>query len=281
MSSTRSAEAAPHERARDRNGRDGRLEGKIALVTGGARGIGLAIARALTAQGAVPVLADINEEGARQALAGLGASEGMAAAVDVADQGSVTALIDAIVARYGRLDILVNNAGIGGNTPFLEIDAETWNRTIAINLTGAFFVAQACARVMAKQRSGKIINIASLSGQRGGHGRGAYGAAKAGLELLTKVMAVELAEYGINVNNIAPGAIETEMAKFAHDAATRAAYNYLIPMTRYGTPEEIADAAVFLCSDEARYVHGHTLNVDGGFREAGLMFRGGKAAPSS
>lgn len=259
----------------------GRLKGKIALVTGGARGIGLAIARALTAQGAVPVLADINEEGARQALAGLGASEGMAAAVDVADQGSVTALIDAIVARYGRLDILVNNAGIGGNTPFLEIDAETWNRTIAINLTGAFFVAQACARVMAKQRSGKIINIASLSGQRGGHGRGAYGAAKAGLELLTKVMAVELAEYGINVNKIAPGAIETEMAKFAHDAATRAAYNYLIPMTRYGTPEEIADAAVFLCSDEARYVHGHTLNVDGGFREAGLMFRGGKAAPSS
>ena len=107
----------------------------------------------------------------------------------------------------------------------------------------------------------------------------AYGAAKAGLELLTKVMAVELAVFGINVNNIAPGAIETEMAKFAHDQATRAAYNYLIPMTRYGTPEEIADAAVFLCSDESRYVHGHTLNVDGGFRAAGLMFGGDKAVP--
>ena len=101
----------------------------------------------------------------------------------------------------------------------------------------------------------------------------AYGASKAGLELLTKVMAVELAEHGINVNNIAPGAIETDIARIMHDRATRAAYGRLIPMVRYGTPEEIADAAVFLCSDEARYIHGHTLNVDGGFREAGLMFK--------
>jgi 3-oxoacyl-[acyl-carrier protein] reductase len=259
----------------------GRLQGKIALVTGGARGIGLAIAKAFVREGAVPVLADINEAGAREALAGIAAPDGLALGVDVSDQASVAAMIEAIVSRCGRLDILVNNAGIGGNTPFLGITLEEWNRTIAINLTGAFLVAQAAARVMAKQRSGKIVNIASLSGQRGGHGRAAYGSAKAGLELLTKVMAVELAEYGINVNNIAPGAIETEMAKFAHDQATRAAYNYLIPMTRYGTPEEIADAAVFLCSDESRYVHGHTLNVDGGFRAAGLMFRGSKAAPSN
>ncbi len=119
-----------------------------------------------------------------------------------------------------------------------------------------------------------------MSGQRGGTGRGAYGSTKAGLELLTKVMAVELAEHGINVNAIAPGAVETEMAKFAHDAATRAAYHYLIPMKRYGTPDEIADAAVFLCSDESRYVHGHTLNVDGGFAEAGLMFGRGKVPPA-
>jgi NAD(P)-dependent dehydrogenase (short-subunit alcohol dehydrogenase family) len=255
-----------------------RLQGKIALVTGGARGIGFAIAKALAAQGAIPVIADINEQGARDAVAALQGSEGLALGVNVAEQASITAMIEAIIARYGRLDILVNNAGIGGNTPFLDIKLEEWNRTIAINLTGAFLVAQACAREMAKQQSGKIINIASLSGQRGGHGRAAYGSAKAGLELLTKVMAVELAEFGINVNAIAPGAIETEMAKFAHDQATRAAYNYLIPMRRYGTPEEIADAAVFLCSDESRYVHGHTLNVDGGFRTAGLMFRG-KAAP--
>ena len=144
---------------------------------------------------------------------------------------------------------------------------------------GAFLVAQAAAREMVKGGGGKIVNIASLSGQRGGNGRAAYGSAKAGLELLTKVMAVELAEYNINVNNIAPGAIETEMAKFAHDAATRAAYNYLIPMTRYGTPEEIASAAIFLCSDEARYIQGHTLNVDGGFLSAGLMFGPNKSIP--
>jgi NAD(P)-dependent dehydrogenase (short-subunit alcohol dehydrogenase family) len=258
-----------------------RLKGKIGLVTGAARGIGLAVAKALAAEGAVPVIADINEAGARDALSTLGRAEGLALGVDVADEASVAAMIDAIRARHGRLDILVNNAGIGGNTPFLDIKLAEWNRTIAVNLTGAFLVAQASARVMVKGGGGKIVNIASVSGQRGGHGRAAYGAAKAGLELLTKVMAVELAEHGINVNSIAPGAIETEMAKFAHDAATRAAYDYLIPMTRYGTPEEIADAAVFLCSDESRYIHGHTLNVDGGFRAAGLMFRGGKSVPST
>ncbi|MEP9352260.1 3-oxoacyl-ACP reductase family protein [Xanthobacter sp. KR7-65] len=256
-----------------------RLKDKIALVTGGARGIGFAVAKAFVAEGAIPVIADVNAAGAKDAVEKLG--RGLALGVDVADAASVNAMVAAIVDAYGRVDILVNNAGVGGNTPFLDIGVEEWNRTISINLTGAFLVAQACAREMAKAGGGKIINIASLSGQRGGHGRGAYGAAKAGLELLTKVMAVELAEHNINVNNIAPGAIETEMAKFAHDGPTRAAYNYLIPMTRYGTPEEIADAAVFLASDESRYVHGHTLNVDGGFRAAGLMFRGGKSAPSA
>ena len=150
---------------------------------------------------------------------------------------------------------------VGGNTPFLETSLEEWNRIIGINLTGAFLVA----RHMVKIGGGKIINIASLSGQRGGNGRAAYGSAKAGLELLTKVMAVELAPNNINVNNIAPGAIETEMAKFAHDAATRSAYNYLIPMSRYGTPEEIADAAVLLCSEQSRYVHGARLTSTAAF----------------
>ncbi|TPQ50811.1 short-chain dehydrogenase [Prosthecomicrobium hirschii] len=260
-----------------------RLNGKAAIVTGSARGIGLAVARAFLREGAAVVIADINIDGAREAAAGLGAPDGrvLPLAVNVADQASVQAMVDATVATFGGVDILVNNAGVGGNTPFLETSLADWNRIVGINLTGAFLVAQACARAMvAGGRGGKIVNIASLSGQRGGNGRAAYGSAKAGLELLTKVMAVELAEHGINVNNIAPGAIETEMAKFAHDAATRAAYNYLVPMVRYGTPEEIADAAVFLCSDEARYVHGHTLNVDGGFRAAGLMFGDRKSAPA-
>ncbi|MBV9783451.1 MAG: 3-oxoacyl-ACP reductase FabG [Acidisphaera sp.] len=252
-----------------------RLAGKVPLVTGGARGIGRAICRAFVREGAIVAVADLNREGAEAVAKELQDAGGkaMAIGVDVADPASVAAMVHAVIAAQGRLDILVNNAGVGGNTPFLETRLEDWNRIIGINLTGAFMVAQACAREMVRGGGGKIVNIASLSGQRGGNGRAAYGASKAGLELLTKVMAVELAEHNINVNNIAPGAIETEMAKFAHDRATRAAYSYLIPMTRYGTPEEIADAAVFLCSDESRYVHGHTLNVDGGFREAGLMFK--------
>jgi len=259
-----------------------RLKGKSAVVTGGARGIGLAITKALAREGAAVALADINLDGAKAAAAAAVTGPGartIPVAVNVADPASVAAMVDAVRKAFSRIDILVNNAGVGGNTAFLDTSLEEWNRIIGINLTGAFLVAQAVAREMVKTGGGKIINIASLSGQRGGNGRAAYGSAKAGLELLTKVMAVELAPYNINVNNIAPGAIETEMAKFAHDAATRAAYNYLIPMSRYGMPEEIADAAVFLSSDESRYVHGHTLNVDGGFRAAGLMFGERKAVP--
>jgi 3-oxoacyl-[acyl-carrier protein] reductase len=236
----------------------------------------------LAHEGAATAVADLNAAGARTAAADLEAQGACAVpiTVDVADPDSISAMVASTMDAFGRIDILVNNAGVGGNTPFLETSLEEWNWIIGINLTGAFLVAQAIARAMVKTGGGKIVNIASLSGQRGGKGRSAYGSAKAGLQLLTKVMEVELAEYGINVNNIAPGAIETEMAKFAHDAATRAAYNYLVPMMRYGTPEEIADAAVFLCSGESRYVHGHTLNVDGGFRAAGLMFGRNKTVPS-
>jgi NAD(P)-dependent dehydrogenase (short-subunit alcohol dehydrogenase family) len=260
-----------------------RLEGKFSVVTGGARGIGFAIAKALARERAAVAVADIDGASAEAAAGSLEGQGGraIAVAVDIADPASVSAMVASVIDAFGHIDILINNAGVGGKTPFLETSLEEWNRIIGINLTGAFLVAQATAREMVKNKGGKIINIASLSGQRGGSGRAAYGSAKAGLELLTKVMAVELADYNINVNNIAPGAIETEMAKFAHDGATRAAYNYLIPMTRYGTPEEIADAAVFLCSDESQYITGHTLNVDGGFRAAGLMFGRNKTVPGA
>jgi NAD(P)-dependent dehydrogenase (short-subunit alcohol dehydrogenase family) len=255
-----------------------RLKGKIAIVTGGARGIGFAIVQAFLREGASVVIADIDAAGLKDAARELGADGArvLPVEVNVADPASVEAMIAKAVAYQGRVDILVNNAGVGGNTPFLETSLEEWNRIIGINLTGAFLVAQAAARRMVEGGGGKIVNIVSVSGQRGGNGRAAYGSSKAALELLTKVMAVELATHNINVNAIAPGAIETEMAKFAHDEASRAAYGYLIPMTRYGAPAEIADAAVFLCSDESRYVQGHILNVDGGFLSAGLMFGPGK-----
>ena len=251
-----------------------RLSGKHALITGAGRGIGRAIARVFVREGAAVAVADIDANLARDAANELERQGGRAVAIeaDVANPASIRAMVETVTSAFGRIDALVNNAGIGGNTPFLDTSLEEWERILRVNLTGAFLVAQAAAREMVKAGGGRVINIASLSGQRGGTGRAAYGAAKAGLDLLTRVMAVELAEHGINVNSIAPGPIETEMAKFAHDAATRAAYERLVPMRRYGTPEEIADAALFLAGDESRYVHGHTLNVDGGFRAAGLMF---------
>jgi NAD(P)-dependent dehydrogenase (short-subunit alcohol dehydrogenase family) len=249
-----------------------RLSGKNALVTGGGRGIGFAIATAFVREGARVVIADVDLPRAQTTAEQLG-KMAYAVHVDVASAQSISVMLRAVLERVGQVDILVNNAGIGGNRAFLDTSLEEWERIIRINLTGAFLVAQGVARAMRERgEGGKIINIASLAAQRGGEGRAAYGAAKAGLDILTRVMAVELSAYGINVNSIAPGPIETEMAKVAHDPVSRAVYNFLVPMGRYGSPEEIADAAVFLASDESRYVQGHTLNVDGGFRAAGLMY---------
>jgi 3-oxoacyl-[acyl-carrier protein] reductase len=251
-----------------------RLEDRVAIVTGAAQGIGKAIGAAFVGEGAKLVIGDINGDQAAKTAAEFrkGGGEVGSIRIDVAEATGGQQLVDFCLREFGRVDILVNNAGIGINKRTLDFPLDEWEKVIRINLTGAFLCAQAAGREMVKQGYGKIINICSLSGQRGGIGRAAYGAAKAGLELLTKVMAVELAEKGINVNDIVPGPIATDVGRAMHDPATVEAYNFLVPQKRYGVPEEIANAAVFLASAESDYINGHSLNVDGGFGSAGLMY---------
>ena len=261
-----------------------RLTNKVATVTGAGRGIGEHIARAMGREGAAVVVSDRDGDSAEKVAAAIRQAGGQAVgiAVDVTRDEDAERLAETAEREFGSLGIHVNNAGISTTKLFLDTPRADLEAILQVNLVGAFICAQAAVRRMLPRRWGRVINIASLSGQRGGVGRSAYGSSKAGIELLTKVMSVELAASGITVNNIAPGAIATEMAAAQHDAATRAAYHYLIPQRRYGTPEEIADAAGFLASDEARHVCGHTLNVDGGFLTAGLMFPlGNVAAPDA
>jgi 3-oxoacyl-[acyl-carrier protein] reductase len=266
--------------ARDMEARLG-VTGRVAAVTGAARGIGAAIAAALATAGAKVVVSDVAGDAAAALASRLTAGGGAATSCrsDIADPADAQALVDCAIKTFGRLDILVNNAGIAVTAPFLDLSLADWRRVIDVNLTGTFLCAQAAARVMARQRYGRIINVTSISGQRAGSTRAAYGASKAGVELLTKQIAVELGGQGVTCNAIAPGPIETEMARRLHDQATREAYCGHVPARRYGAPEEIAAAAVFLASEEAGYVNGHVLNVDGGFATAGIIgdFQGARA----
>ena len=249
-----------------------KLEGKVAVVTGSARGIGCAIAEAMAREGAKVVISDRDREEAARTAKRIGGAA-IAIGADVSKPDEIEALFDATVRAFGKVDILVNNAGIGAARLVIDIDLEEWEHIIRINLTGAFLCSQQAARRMiAHGTGGKIVNIVSLSGQKGGVGRSAYGASKAGLEVLNKIMAVEFADHGINVNAIAPGPIMTETGRAMHTQETVDAYHRLIPQRRYGEPSEIASAAVFLASSDASYITGHTLNVDGGFLAAGLMF---------
>jgi NAD(P)-dependent dehydrogenase (short-subunit alcohol dehydrogenase family) len=257
-----------------------RLTGEVAIVTGSGRGIGSEIARRFAAEGARVIVADIDVAAASDTAEMINQAGGEAIAfrVDIGEPAEVQRLVADTFARFQRLDVLVNNAGIGLNKPFLTTSLEEWELQIKVNLTGTFLCGQAAARAMINHGGGRIVNVASISGQRGGQGRAAYGAAKAGVILLTKVMAVELSPLGVRVNAISPGPVDTDQSRATHTPSTRQAYYDRIPAGRYGDREEIAAAALFLASADSSFVSGHVLNVDGGFNAAGLIFEDDAAA---
>jgi 3-oxoacyl-[acyl-carrier protein] reductase len=239
---------------------------RVALVTGAARGIGRAIACALARPGLILYLNDVvigaEAEAARNEVAAQGADARLLQ-FNVADTAAVQAGIDKIMSESGRLDLLVNNAGITRDNLVMRMKEEDWDRVLEVNLKGAFNCIRAAAKPMVKQRSGRIINISSVVGAMGNAGQANYVASKAGLIGLTKAVARELASRNITVNAVAPGFIETEMTA-ALPEKVRAEMLAQIPLNRFGTPEEVAQAVLFLAGDAAAYITGQVLHVNGG-----------------
>jgi 3-oxoacyl-[acyl-carrier protein] reductase len=241
-----------------------RLRQQVAIVTGASRGIGRAIALSLAAEGAnVVVNYASSSSAAKEVVEEIEAAGGSAIAIpaDVSDVAQVDTLVNAVVDKWKRIDILVNNAGITRDTLLLRMKLEDWQAVIDLNLTGVFLCTKAVSKIMLKQRSGRIINIASVAGQMGNPGQANYSAAKAGAIGLTKTVAKELASRGIIVNAVAPGFISTDMTS---DLNSEDILKY-IPLSRYGKPEEVAGMVRFLAADPAAgYITGQVFNVDGG-----------------
>ncbi len=242
-----------------------RLEGKVALVTGGARGIGKAICTRLAKEGAkiavVDVLKDV-AEGTAQEMKGLGV-DAIAVAADVTKFEEAEKAVKETVEKLGSLDILINNAGITRDTLIMRMSDDDWDKVMAVNLKGTFNFIKAACRPMMKARSGKIVNVASVVGRMGNPGQANYSASKAGVIGLTKTSAKELASRNINVNAVAPGYILTDMTKNLSEQATEA-FMKVTPMQRAGTPEDVASVVYFLCSADSNYVTGQVVNIDGG-----------------
>ena len=244
---------------------------QIAVVTGGARGIGLAIGQWFLAHGYNVALLDIDRATLAATEATLALRERvLAVPCDVSSPAEVEAAAGAVMAKWGRVDALVNNAGVAVFKPALETSFEEWRHVLGTNLDGAFLCTQAFGAIMKAQRNGAIVNIASISGLRASTLRVAYGTSKAAIIHLTKQYAVELGNFGVRVNAICPGPVETEMAKLVHSVAIRSDYYDTVPLGRYGTTEEMANVVGFLCSKAASYVNGQALANDGGFDAAGV-----------
>jgi len=254
-----------------------RLQGKVAIVTGAATGIGKAIAVRFAQEGVAVTIDYVGHTGpAGEVVGAIEHAGGRALAInaDISNEDDVRHLVDQTISKWGRLDILVNNAGVEEKHPFLDVPLALWKKTIAIDLTGPWLCTQAAARQMIKQgESGRIINISSVHEDMPMPTNAAYCAAKGGLRMLMRTLAVELGPHQITVNNIGPGAIDTPM-----DASLKAQPELMkillgeIPLGRMGKPEDVAGLAVYLASDEASYVTGSTYFIDGGMlRQAGSL----------
>ena len=243
----------------------------VAIVTGGARGIGLAIGQWFLAKGHRVALLDIDQQTLARTVAAFDRPEAVIGIhADVSDPAQVKAGVARVVQAFGRIDKLVNNAGIAVFKPVMETSYDEFRSVLDTNLNGAFICTQACVPEMLKAGGGAIVNIASISGLRASTLRVAYGTSKAALLHLTKQLAVELGTVGIRVNAICPGPVETEMAKLVHSVAIRTDYYDTIPLGRYGSVEEMAQTVGFLCSDDASFINGQYLAVDGGFDASGV-----------
>ncbi|MFT5530051.1 MAG: meso-butanediol dehydrogenase/(S,S)-butanediol dehydrogenase/diacetyl reductase [Candidatus Poriferisodalaceae bacterium] len=241
-----------------------RFDGKVALVTGGASGIGAATVRRLVDEGAKVMIADVNGEGAELLATELGANTD-AVQVDVTDSDAVDAMTVGTVEKFGRLDVVFNNAGISSVGRVDELSNEHWDRVMAVDVSSVFYGCRAAIPIMREQGGGAIVNTASISGLFGDWGLPAYNAAKGAVMNFTKAMAADHARDGIRINAVCPGGIETGMtASIVTSKRAQVEYSRLVPQARMGLPEEIASAVAFLASDDASYVTGHGLVVDGG-----------------
>jgi len=243
-----------------------KLKDRVAIITGGAQGIGRAIAEKLADEGAKIVIADVMEEAAKKTADEISNNKNVAALslkVDVSSSQETEQMIKKTVEKFGKIDIIINNAGITRDNLLIRMSDDEWDKVLAINLKGVFNCSKAAAKIMMKQRAGKIVNIASVVGLMGNAGQANYSASKGGVIALTKTMARELASRNINVNAVAPGFIKTAMTEKLSDEQKKKLTD-LIPLARLGEPQDVANIVAFLCTDESSYITGEVISVNGG-----------------